>query len=384
VKDTHLVCSRCGWATVAGPRIWRCGSCVGPLHWDGPASFSRADIDTSEPSLWRYAKALPVDIDNAVRLGETIAPLLEDKFDGRPVTWKLDYLLPTGSFKDRGSTVLLSYLKSAGVRKAIEDSSGNAAASIAAYAARAGIACSINAPASASRGKLVQTAAYGADVHWIEGTRDDVAQAAMDAAEDDRTAAYASHNWHPFFIEGVKTWAFEVWEQLGYRAPDQIVVPAGSGSMLLGAYRAFSQLRAAGEFDQMPRLFAAQPAACAPIDAAFKGGREDVQPFDRQLTIAEGASIAKPVRGRELLVALRATNGGTVAVSEEEIAVAQRDLSRNGIYVEPTSAVAAAGLRLLWQRGEASDTGTTVVMQSGSGLKATETIQRLLETGDET
>jgi threonine synthase len=357
--------------------------CHGPLNWDGPASFSRAEIINSEPSLWRYATSLPVDISTAVRLGESITPLLDAEFDGRNVQWKLDYLMPTGSFKDRGSTVLLTHLRSARVDKAIEDSSGNAAASIAAYAARAGIACSIFAPATASRGKLVQTAAYGGAVHWIDGSRDDVAQAAIDAATNDETASYASHNWHPFFIEGVKTWAFEVWEQLGFRAPDEIVVPVGGGSMLLGAFRAFEQLRAGGEIDRLPRLFAAQAAACAPIDAAFKGGREDVQPFEKQPTIAEGAAIGPPVRGRELLAAIRATNGGTVAVTEAEIAAAQRDLARKGIYVEPTSAVAAAGLRSLGRRNELSSEGTTVVMLSGSGLKATETIQRMLEIGVE-
>jgi threonine synthase len=378
VKQHRLVCSRCDWNAVADGHIWQCGACHGPLQWDGPASFSRTDIAVSEPSLWRYAKALPVDIAEAVRLGETVTPLLESEFEGRQVHWKLDYLLPTGSFKDRGSAILMSHLGSAGVVKTIEDSSGNAAASIAAYSARAGIECSIFAPASASRGKLVQTAAYGADVHWISGNRDDVAQAAIDAAASDQSAAYASHNWHPFFIEGVKTWAFEVWEQLGFRAPDQIVIPVGSGSILLGAYRAFEQLRIGGEIDHLPRLFAAQPAACAPIDTAFKAGLQDVQPFDRLPTIAEGTSIAHPVRGRELLAAIRASNGGTVAVSESEIAAAQQDLARKGIYVEPTSAVAAAGLRSLWRQNELSDEGTSVVMLSGSGLKATETIQRML------
>jgi threonine synthase len=378
VKEERLVCSRCGCTFAADGSIWQCGACHGPLEWVGPRTFSRREIVESLSSLWRYEAVLPVTHRDAVNLGEQITPLIESEFDGVEINWKLDYLLPSGSFKDRGSAVLISYLKKSGVRHAIEDSSGNAGASIAAYSARAGIDSAIFAPASASRGKLVLTAAYGARVTWVEGNRDDVAQAAIDAAATDRTAAYASHNWHPFFIEGVKTWALEVWEQLNYRAPDHIVVTVGSGSMLLGAWRAFELLNASGEITRVPRLFAAQPAACAPVHAAFTTGLEDVERFDRKPTIAEGASIAKPVRGRDLLKAIRSSQGSTVAVDEAAIATALQDLAREGIYVEPTSAVAAAGLRQLIRDGEINRAGTTVVLLSGSGLKATETPQRLI------
>jgi threonine synthase len=330
------------------------------------------------PSLWRYGAALPVRAEEAVSLGETITPLVEAHVDGTAIRFKLDFLLPTGSYKDRGAAVLLSALRALGVRHAVEDSSGNAAAAIAAYAARAGIACTVFAPASASAGKLVQAAAYGARVERVEGSRDDVANAAIAAATADATATYASHNWHPFFVEGVKTWALEVWEQLGYRAPDNVVVPVGSGSMLLGAHLAFSQLRNGGEIEELPRLFAAQPAACAPLHAAFAAGADDVAAVERKPTLAEGASIARPVRGRELLTSLRASGGATTAVEEDEIATALRDLARQGIYVEPTSAVAAAGVRQLMERQEIGPGETTVVMLTGSGLKATEAIRDLL------
>jgi threonine synthase len=308
-----------------------------------------------------------------------MTPLIKVDVGGVSVHWKLDHLLPSGSFKDRGSTILISHLKKCGVRRAIEDSSGNAAASTAAYAARAGINASIYAPALASRGKLVQTAAAGADVTWVEGSRDDVEQAAIGASAADPTASYASHNWHPFFIEGVKTWALEVWEQSDFQAPDNVVVTCGSGSMLLGAWLASQHLLAGGEIARMPRLFAAQPAACAPLHAAIISGADDVVPFDRQPAIAEGASIAKPVRGRELLNAVRMSEGGSVAVGELEIVRAQQDLARNGIYIEPTSAVAAAGLRQLLANGVIDPRSRTVVLLSGHGLKATEMIQRVLE-----
>jgi threonine synthase len=337
-------------------------------------SLMAADI----PSLWRYGAVLPVGSEATVSLGETMTPLVEAQVDGVAVRFKLDFLLPTGSYKDRGAAVLISALNTLGVRHAVEDSSGNAAAAIAAYAARAGIVCTVFAPAAASAGKLVQAAAYGARVERVEGSRDDVADAAIAAAAADATSTYASHNWHPFFVEGVKTWALEVWEQLGYRAPDNVVVPVGSGSMLLGAHLAFSQLRDGEEIARLPRLFASQPAACAPLHAAFSAGADDVTPVERRPTLAEGASIARPVRGRELLLALRESDGGTVAVEEDEIASGLRDLGRQGLYVEPTSAVAVAGVRRLLARKEIRPTDVTVVMLTGSGLKATETIRGLL------
>src|SRR5262249_3564002 len=155
----ELICSRCDWTAHSDGSIWQCAKCRGPLDWNGPNAFDRSMIDGTIPSLWRYGAGLPVAVSDAVTLGEHISPLIATEFDGVPVHWKLDHLMPSGSFKDRGSTVLISHLKNFGVSRAVEDSSGNAAASIAAYAARAGISASIFAPAAASRGKLVQTAA---------------------------------------------------------------------------------------------------------------------------------------------------------------------------------------------------------------------------------
>jgi threonine synthase len=214
-------------------------------------------------------------------------------------------------------------------------------------------------------------------VERVTGSREDVANAAITAAAQSGVS-YASHNWHPFFIEGVKTWAFEVWEQLGYQAPDNVVVPVGAGSMLLGAWRAFTLLRDAREIARLPRLFAAQAAACAPIIEALDDGRSDVEPVTKRPTLAEGIVIASPVRGRMLLDAIRATGGGGVAVEEAEISDALRVLGDQGWYVEPTSAVAVAAARRLLRQGELRPEQTTVVLLSGSGLKATETIGNLL------
>jgi threonine synthase len=376
-----LACERCGASFEASKETWQCTACHGPLRWEVERRFDRDMIDRSASGLWRYAASLPVQRFKSISLGEVTTPLVALELDGVSVDCKLEYFAPTGSFKDRGAAVLISALRKLGASHAVEDSSGNAAAAISAYSAGAGIRCTVFAPAAASAGKLVQSAAVGAKVVRIDGSRDDVATAAMDAAVADPSATYASHNWHPFFIEGVKTWAFEAWEQHGFEVPDAIVTPVGSGSMLLGAYLAFSSLLNAGEIRTLPRLYAAQPAACAPIVTALTIGGDDTEPFPRTQTIAEGASIANPVRGRELLSAIRASSGGAVAVDEAPIAAALRFAASRGIYIEPTSAVAIAGARQLVRQGAIKSGERTVVVLSGSGLKATDTIGRLIEAG---
>jgi threonine synthase len=372
-----FVCERCGWDKAGDALVWRCAACGGPLTWRGPTALTTADLRADRQGLWRYEAALPVAYDPARSLGEPPTPLVEGRVGGRPALLKLDYLLPSGSFKDRGAAVLIGGLAALGVERVVEDSSGNAAAAIAAYSARAGLRCTIYAPESASAGKLVQVRAFGASLVRVPGPRQATTDAAL-AAVERGVAFYASHNWHPWFIEGVKTWAIEVWEQLG-RLPAAVVAPVGSGSMILGAARAFAALRAGGSPGATPRLFAAQPAACAPVHLAFEAGADEVEAVVAAPTLAEGASIAHPVRGREVLRAVRASRGGTVAVSEAEIVAALGELWRQGFYVEPTAAVAAAGARQLRDRGALAPDEEAVVLLSGGGLKATERNAALLD-----
>jgi threonine synthase len=347
------------------------------LQWNAPETFNRSMIDASQPGFWRYWQSFPVSPDRAVTFNETMTPLVAIELDGVRIDVKLDGQLPTGSFKDRGTAVLLSFLAGEGVSRVVEDSSGNAAASVAGYAARAGIACEVYAPATASPGKLVQADAYGATVIPISGTRDDVSRAAEIAAEQPGNA-YATHNWHPFFVEGVKSWALEAWEQLGFTAPDAVIAPAGSGSIVLGAFRAFSTLKAGGEIERLPRIYAAQALSCAPLVAAIESGADETSTYDRQPSLAEGIMIANPVRGRELLQALRESNGGAVSVEETEIKTALIDLARKGIYVEPTSATAIGAWRKLVARREIAAGERVVVLLTGNGLKATAAIAELL------
>jgi threonine synthase len=333
--------------------------------------------------IWRWVGGLPDIADShRVTLGEGDTPLVAAEWVGVPVHFKLEYVAPTGSFKDRGVGVLASWLTSQGVGRVTEDSSGNAGASLAAYCARAGIACDLYAPKGASPGKLLQARAAGARVISVPGPREGVAKAAQDAAAH---ACYASHNWNPFFVEGVKTYAFEVWEQLGGRAPDAVVVPCGFGSLVLGAWMGFRALREAGAAARVPRIIAVQAANCAPVAAAFRDGLDGVPGVISQGTMAEGIACPRPVRGPQIMQALRETAGEVVAVSEAEIGAACLDLARIGYIVEPSGGVAAAGLRRLVEGGAWDRGTTTVVVLTGSGLKTPDRIATLLaEPGADT
>ena len=335
----------------------------------------RKDIDASRHSVWRYARALLVGAEHAVSLGEGWTPLVDGHWDGAPVRFKLEFMMPTGSFKDRGMTVMVSYLKSCGVDRVLEDSSGNAGASLSAYAAAAGLTCRILVPETASYPKIAQIAACGADVVTIAGSRQDVAEAALRQSAE---IFYASHNWQPFFLEGTKTLAYELWEQSGFQAPDNLVVPLGYGSNVLGADRGFAELAHTGEIAAGPRLFGVQAARCAPYEAAFRAGVEHLVPTDVGPTVAEGIATSKPTRVAEVLRAVRRSGGSIVAVEEAEIVEALRGLAYRGLYVEPTSAVAAAGLTRLIADGSIRPHERTVLLLTGSGLKASSITGELL------
>jgi threonine synthase len=205
--------------------------------------LKRADIDRESYSVWRYAKGFLASARHAVSMGERWTPLISREWDGVRVLMKLEFMMPTGSFKDRGMTVMVSHLKSRGIDYVLEDSSGNAGASLSAYAAAAGMRCRILVPETASYPKIAQIAACGADVITVRGSRQDVADAAMRMS---REIFYASHNWQPFFVEGTKTLAYELWEQLGFRAPDNVIVPLGYGSNILGCERGSAERRCRG------------------------------------------------------------------------------------------------------------------------------------------
>ena len=239
-----------------------------PLELSELPGITRADIDRSTRSLWRYASALPAQIPSPVSLGEGCTPLIARP--GEPgCRLKCEWFAPTGSFKDRGASVMVSYLRQLGITQILEDSSGNGGAAIAAYGAAAGINVKILVPAYAQSSKIAQIRAYGADVELVPGPRE---ACEAEAIRQSERIFYASHNWHPFFLEGTKTLGYELWEDLDFKAPDNIIIPTGAGSNVMGCDRAFTELLRAGQIERLPRLFVAQPANCAPIHTSFPGG----------------------------------------------------------------------------------------------------------------
>ena len=367
-------CPSCAARLPADRPRWRC-DCGSHLNLAPGRGLGRGEIASGEASLWRYRAALAVRDRPAVSLGEGWTPLVERRWDGASVLFKLESQMPTGSFKDRGTAVMLNHLIEVGVGPIHEDSSGNAGSSIAAYAAAAGLPCRIFVPEAAPRGKIVQIAASGAEVRAIPGTRQDVTEAALRAAGE---SFYASHNWQPFFIEGTKTLAYELWEQLGFRVPDNILVPTGYGSNILGLERGFDELERNREIDRRPRLFAVQAANCAAFAAAWSAGADDYVPFAPAPTAADGIATVKPVRPREVLRAIRRSGGAVVAVPEAGIAPALSKLGRLGLFVEPTAATAAAALAQLLRGGTIGPADATIAVLTGHGLKATDRIAELL------
>ena len=318
--------------------------------------------------MWRYREAIPVEKDeNIVSFGEGFTPLLEINIENTSVIVKYDCLFPTGSFKDRGASVLVSKIKELGIKKIVEDSSGNAGAAIAAYSAKAGIDCEIFVPEGISESKLKQIRYYGATLHKIPGSRENTAHKAMKAAQD---SYYASHSWNPFFFHGTKTFAFEVCEQLGWKAPDSLVVPVGNGTLLLGAYIGFQDLIHAGIINTIPKLIAIQSARCAPLYRAFEDGVAEIKEFSGDFTVAEGVAVAKPVRGEQILDAVMKSGGYFIIVEENEIVEALKEMSRRGLYIEPTSASAIAGLKKYIQNARPEELIVSVL--TGHGLKSRE------------
>jgi threonine synthase len=290
----------------------------------------------------------------------------------RRVGVKLESMNPTGSFKDRGTTLAVSLARAAGIKQVIEDSSGNAGASVAAYAARAGIQATIFVPAHAPAAKRSQMQRTGATIVSIEGPRALVTEAAL--AEAERTGAYyIGHNANPFFEAGMATFVYELIEQLNGERPAHLVLPTGGGSLLVGAYAGWHRWYGSGRSNQpeSPGFHAVQSDGCAPIVAALAQGLvEDVPRIARRPTIAGGIEVERPPRARDMLAVLRATRGTAVAVSDDAIREERRRLARlEGIDIEPTSAAALAGLVELARDGAIQPDETVIVAATGAGWK---------------
>ncbi len=357
-------CTNCHRPYPESDTPYRCPICSGLYDYAEALFFDPTRVDNSQPGIWRYRHTFSVPDDfPALSLGEGNTPLVWASAFDRQVAFKCEFNNPTGSFKDRGTAALVGALAARGVSEALEDSSGNAGASFAAYASRAGIKARVYVPESASGPKRRQIEAYGADLISIPGARSAATQAVQQAAESG--LAYASHAYLPFNLPGYATLAYEVYEAF-QGAPGAVIVPAGQGGLLLGIARGFTALQEAGLIADLPRLVCVQAAACAPLWAMGTIGPLALEMVSENPTAAEGVRVRFPLRGDAVVAAVKNSRGLFVAVDENNILPGRDELAKRGLYVEPTSA-------LVWQalREALPDLPDPVVaVLTGSGYKS--------------
>jgi len=364
----EIYCTKCGRPRQSEAE-WRC-VCGGPFESKQEKRFNRKLIQGEERSVWRYRAYLPeIPESDLTSLGEGGTPLLQLERKEPNVLLKLEYVNPTGSFKDRGSTVLISYAAGAakrlGLKKAIEDSSGNAGASIAAYCARAGLQCEIFVPERVQAVKLAQIEAYGAKVRKIAGTRRHLSSVTEAEAKN---AFYASHIWNPYFTEGTKTMAYEIAESLGWKPPDAVFCPTSAGSLLIGLYKGFVHLVESDVIESIPKIVAVQSLQVSPIYHEFKG--LSYSPPERLDTVADALISTEPTRKDEMLELLRRWNGDCEVAEDNEILESARELARLGFYVEPSSATAHVAWKRWKREGKIDKDIKVVIPMTGTGLKA--------------
>jgi threonine synthase len=359
-----IACNNCGRVYPLNQTPYQCQVCGGIFDIPEPLRYDSSKIDRSQPGVWRYRHSfgLPEGV-GAISLGEGNTPLLWSEVHGRQIAFKCEHLNPTGSFKDRGSSLITSFLKSRGVPGAVEDSSGNAGASFAAYSARAGIRARIFVPASASGPKRQQIESYGAEVAPISGSRGDVTKAIF--KEADQGSVYASHAYLPFNIPGYATAAYEIFEQLG-TFPSAVISPCGQGGLLHGVAKGFEAIRQSGVPMRLPKLIGVQARACAPLWVMSTAGMAGMGFVTEGQTLAEGVKVINPVRGDKLIKIAKASQGEFLAVDEEDILRGRDELANRGFYVEPTSALVWSALEQVLDKLP----DPVVVLLTGSGYKS--------------
>jgi threonine synthase len=364
MKLVTIACTNCGRVYPLDGTPYKCTTCGGIFDIPEPLPYDPTRIDKSQPGIWRYRHTFGLpDGAEAVSLGEGNTPLKWADVLGRRVAFKCEYENPTGSFKDRGTSVIAGFLKSRGVREVVEDSSGNAGASLAGYAPKAGIRTRIFVPATSSGPKRDQIESYGAEIVPIPGSRSDVTTAVLKEAEKGRV--YASHAYLPFNLPGYATAAYEIYEQIG-KMPSAVITPCGQGGLLLGLARGFDAIRQSGQFVQMPKMIGVQARACSPMWVMSTVGMAGMGFVTEGQTLAEGVKVRNPVRGDALLRVVKSTQGSFVAVDEEHILRGRDELARRGFSVEPTSA-------LVWNALEQVMNDLTdpiVVLLTGAGFKS--------------
>lgn len=380
-----LSCRECGNRIELGP-YYACTECFGPLEvayeFTSRGEDLKRRIEAGPQNIWRYAPLLPVPGDIAgtpnINPGQTKlvrADNLAKELGMRRLWVKDDSGNPTHSFKDRVVAVALAAARQLGFTVLACPSTGNLANAVAAAAARAGIRSVVMIPSNLEQQKILTTAAYGGTLVAVDGTYDDINRLAGEIAAEQEDWAFVNVNVRPYYAEGSKTLAFEVAEQLGWRLPDQVVVPIASGAQLVKIDKGFTELGELGLVDATPyKVFGAQATGCSPVAEAFKSGWDVVKPV-RPDTIAKSLAIGNPADGPYVLDVTRRTGGAVEDVSDDEVIEGIKLLARTeGIFGETAGGVTIATLRKLLATGQLDPDAETVVFNTGDGLKTLDAI----------
>jgi threonine synthase len=377
-----LVCRECGAQSPLAP-VHVCSNCFAPLEVqydeDRMRQVTRASIEAGPQSIWRYVGLLPAGQDEATRvdLGAGMtklrpAPHLAKALGMRSLLVKDDSGNPTHSFKDRVVSVALSAARAFGYETVSCASTGNLANSVAAHATHSGLRAVVFIPSDLEQGKVVQTAVYGQTLVAVDGTYDDVNRLCSEIAENEEWA-FVNVNVRPYYAEGSKTLGYEVAEQLGWRLPEQVVIPMASGSLLTKVDKAFRELGKLGLVEASPyKVFGAQATGCSPIATAYENGWDAVKPVKPD-TIAKSLAIGNPADGPYALDVVRRTGGAMAHVSDAEVIEGIQLLAETeGVFAETAGGVTVATLRKLLREGLIDPDLETVVFNTGDGLKSIE------------
>lgn len=365
MKAIKYICSNCGCIEDVTTRKAAC-DCGGlwKLDWDVP-TFDVNKIDNKTWGIFRYRNFMPLLDDSwrEVTLGEGMTPIIP--FDDK-VLLKMDYFMPTLSFKDRGAAVLVSHCKSIGVDSVVQDSSGNAGNSVAAYCAKAGIDCEIFVPEGTSPKKIDMIKAHRSKVNIVVGSRDHCADVCRAKVTSSGTY-YANHVYNPFFYEGTKTYVYEIFEQL-QRIPENIFVPLGNGTLFIGVVKGCEELLKSGLINHMPRIIAIQSEYCAPFYSAVQQKAKTLSKVNVKSTLAEGIAIGEPMRGKEILEYIYKYDICVIMAPEDGILEARKELAAKGVYCEHTTAASYAAYKAYCELyGETKD---ALISMCGAGLKS--------------
>jgi len=376
VKNNYEIkCLNCGKHLPLNYKYWKCIKCNGPLE----VNIQKLNIDKNKLSkrafnLWRYREAIPLNGKIRVTLGEGGTPLIEKEIEKHKVYFKLEYLNPTGSFKDRGASIAVNRAILLKAKRIVEDSSGNAGTAISAYSSAARIPSKIYVPKNAPKNKKNLIKAFGGYIIETKNRETAAKRAISELGEDDY---YIGHSWNPFFIEGIKTTAYEIIEQKNWQPPDKIIIPVGNGTLLIGLFKGFKEMLTLGWINKIPKIIAVQAEGYTPLYEAIYNKKNR----KKKSKLADAIKITNPPRLNQMIKAIKETNGEVIAVTDEEIITGLRKLLKIGLLVEPTSATAfSAFLKMK----ENIDTDEKIcIILTGSGMKMINEIIKLTTVKNE-